>query len=79
MTISLDKAAEHFLDHSSDLENYPQEPLAPYEEFSLDGKTYYFTPGGLLYRKGEYGSEEVEGRFGRSLTDKLWHYITDHS
>ena len=31
--------------------NYPDEALAPYEEFKVDGKTYYFSPGGSLYRK----------------------------
>ena len=71
MTVSLDKAAEHFLDHLSDLKNYPQRSLAPYEEFSLDGKTYSFSPGGFLYRTGDYDSQAVEGRFGRCLTDKL--------
>ena len=78
MTISLDKAGEHFLDHLRD-KNYPEGSLVPYEEFGLDGKTYYFTPGGFLYRRGEYGAKEVGGLFARSLTDKFRHYVTDHS
>ncbi len=79
MTLPVDKAAEYLLDHLRDLNNYPEESLAPYEEFSLNGKTYYFTPGGFLYRKGECGSEEVGGLFANSLIDEFWHYITDHS
>ena len=31
--------------------NYPDEALAPYEEFKVGEKTYYFSPGGSLYRK----------------------------
>ena len=55
-----DTAAENILERLSDLENYPKDALAPYEEFLLGGKSYYFTPGGFLYRK-EPGSEEVGG------------------
>jgi hypothetical protein len=33
------------------LKNYPDEALAPYEEFKVGAKTYYFSPGGSLYRK----------------------------
>ena len=40
-----------------DLENYPEEALAPYEEFKAGANTYYFIPGGFLYRKGS-GTEE---------------------
>ena len=77
MTIPLDKAAEHILERLSDLKNYPDlEPLAPYEEFELDGKTYYFTPGGFLYRK-EAGTEEIGGVFCGYLTDEPWHSRTD--
>jgi hypothetical protein len=32
------------------LKNYQHEALAPYEEFKVGGKTYYFSPGGSLYR-----------------------------
>ncbi len=45
MTTLQGDAAENFL------ERYPDKALAPYEEFVLSGKTYYFTPGGFLYRK----------------------------
>jgi hypothetical protein len=34
-----------------DTENCPNEAITPYQEFSVDNKTYYFTPGGFLYRK----------------------------
>ena len=43
--------AEEILDHLSDLKNYPEEALAPYQEFGVGANTYYFTPGGFLYRK----------------------------
>lgn len=41
----------NILDHLSDLKGYPNETLSPYEEFCIGGETYYFTPGGSLYRK----------------------------
>ena len=62
----------------SDMENYPDETLAPYEEFSLGGKVYYFTPGGFLYRK-DPGAEDVGGFFCGYLRDEVWHYGTDGS
>jgi hypothetical protein len=68
-----DTAAENILERLSDLENYPEDALAPYEEFLLGGKSYYFTPGGFLYRT-ERGSEEVGGVFCGYLTDEVWHY-----
>ena len=46
--------------------------LAPYEEFKLGGKTYYFTPGGFLYRKdpgtGALGASSVDTSPMRSGT-----------
>jgi hypothetical protein len=42
-----DITAEDLLKRLSDLENYPHDALAPYEEYKLDEKTYYFTPGGF--------------------------------
>jgi hypothetical protein len=71
-----DYVAENILDRLSDLENYPDDSLAPYEEFELDGNIYYFTPGGFLYRK-DPGSEEVGGFFCGYLTDEVWNYRTD--
>ena len=68
--------AEEILAHFSDLENYPEEALAPYEEFKVRSHTYYFTPGGFLYRK-DPGTEEVGGFFCGYLTDEVWHYRTD--
>ena len=78
ITIQQDTIAENILDRLSDLKNYPAEALAPYEEFTLGGKTYYFTPGGFLYRK-DPGSEEVGGFLCGYLTDEVWHYRTDDS
>jgi hypothetical protein len=63
-----DATAEHILDRLSDLKNYPREVLAPYEEFKIDGKTYYFTPGGFLYRK-DPETEEMGGFFCGYLTE----------
>ena len=61
----------------SDMKNYPDESLAPYEAFSLGGKVYYFTPGGLLYRK-DPGTEVLGGYFCGYLTDEVWHYRIDN-
>jgi len=69
---------ESVLERLEDLENYPDENLVPYKEFEIDGKTYYFTPGGFLYRK-DPGTEEVGGFFCGYLTDEVWHYRTDDS
>jgi hypothetical protein len=68
----IDHVAENMLDRLGDLENYPDEHLAPYNEFPLGGQTYYFTPGGFLYRK-DPGTEEVGGFFCGYLSDKVWH------
>src|SRR4051794_26257018 len=73
-----DTTAENILDRLSDLENYPHEPLASYEEFKVGARTYYFTPGGFLYRK-DPGAEEVGGFFCGYLTDEAWHYRTNGS
>ena len=72
-TTAEDPTAENILERLSDLENYPQETLVPYEEFELGGETYYFTPGGFLYRKDPW-TEEVCEFFCGFLTDKVWHY-----
>jgi|ERR671917_269524 hypothetical protein len=71
-----DPTAEGLLKRLSDLDNYPDDTLAPYEEFKLDEKTYYFTPGGFLYRK-DPGSRALGGFFCGYLTDEAWHYRTD--
>jgi len=70
--------AEEILEHFSDLEHYPDEDLAPYREFEVGGNTYYFTPGGFLYRK-DPGTEEVGGFFCGYLTDEAWRYRTADS
>jgi hypothetical protein len=71
-----DVTAEDLLKRLSDLENYPDDTLAPYQEFEVGEKTYYFTPGGFLYRR-EPGAEEVGGFFCGYLTDEVWHYRSD--
>ena len=71
-----DLTAEDLLERLSDLENYPADALAPYQEFEVGEKTYYFTPGGFLYRK-DPGTGEVGGFFCGYLTDEVWHYRAD--
>ena len=71
-----DTTAEGILERLSDLKNYPEQTLAPYEEFGAGGEIYYFTPGGFLYRK-DPGTEEVGGFFCGYLTDKVWRYRTN--
>ena len=72
-TTDQDATAESILERLSDLENYPEEAIVPYEEFEAGGSTYYFTPGGFLYRK-DPGTEEVGGFFCGYLSDEVWHY-----
>jgi hypothetical protein len=74
--LAQDHIAEDLLEHVTDLEDYPYELLAPYEEFTLNARTYYFTPGGFLYRKDPY-TERVGGVFCGYLTDKVWCYWND--
>ncbi len=69
-------AAAHFA-LLIDLENYLGKPLGSYEEFVLGGKTYYFSPGGFLYRK-DPGSEEVGGSFCGYLDDEVWECLKNH-
>jgi V8-like Glu-specific endopeptidase len=71
-----DITAEDLLKRLSDLENYPHDALAPYEEYKLDEKTYYFTPGGFLYRK-DTATGALGGYFCGYLTDEVWHYRSD--
>ncbi len=71
-----DDTAENFLERLGDLKRYPHDAVAPYAEFMLGGNTYYFTPGGFLYRK-EPASEEVGGFFCGYLSDDVWHYRSD--
>ena len=73
-----DATAQRILEHLSDLENYPDQALVPYEEFSAGGKIYYFTPGGFLYRK-DSRTEEVGGFFCGYFTNEAWQYRTDDS
>jgi hypothetical protein len=71
-----DATAEEILARFGNTENHPEEAITPYQEFSVENKTYYFTPGGFLYRK-EPGTEEVGGFFCGYLTDEVWHHRTD--
>jgi hypothetical protein len=71
-----DITAENILQRLSGPKNRPHEIIVPYREFNVDGKLYYFTPGGFLYRR-EPGTEEVGGFFCGYLTDEAWHYRTD--
>jgi hypothetical protein len=59
---SINPTAENILDRLSDLKEHPSEALPPYEEFEVGQNTYYFTPGGSLYRK-DPGTEEIGGFF----------------
>jgi hypothetical protein len=71
-----DVTAEYILGRLGDLENHPDDTLAPYEEFVVGGKTCYFTPGGFLYRK-DPGTEEVGGFFCGYLADEVWRRRND--
>jgi hypothetical protein len=66
-----DLTAENILKRLSDLENHPEEEIVPYQEVNVEGKLYYFTPGGFLYRK-ERGTEEVGGFFCGYLSSEVW-------
>jgi hypothetical protein len=77
-TTPRDATAEHILECFSDAENCPEEALVPYEEFVTDDNTYYFTPGGFLYRK-DPEIEHLGGIFCGYLTDEAWHYRRDDS
>ncbi len=71
-----DATAEAILRRFGDADNCPDEGLTPYQEFVADGRIYYFTPGGFLYRK-DPGTDEVGGFFCGYLTDEAWHYRTN--
>jgi hypothetical protein len=72
-----DHTAQRILERLSEVKHCPDEALAPYEEFEVDEKTYYFTPGGFLYRR-EPGTEEVGGFFCGYLSGEAWRYRTDN-
>lgn len=67
---------ENLLERLNDIKHYPEESLTPYQEFTIGGGIYYFTPGGFLYRK-DPGSEEIGGFFCGYLSDEVWHYRAD--
>ena len=66
-----DHTAQAILECLSDLEYHPHEEIVPYREFNVEGKLYYFTPGGFLYRR-DPGSEEVGGHFCGYLSSQVW-------
>ena len=73
MTIQRYKTTESTLDLLlRALKNYPDEALAPYEEFKVGAKTYYFSPGRSLYRTDpELNNEDVASVFSGYLSDEL--------
>jgi hypothetical protein len=71
-----DRIAKRVLDRLKAMEKYPEEHLAPYKEFSIGGRTYYFSPGGLLFRRDPDRSRG-EDSFCGLLSDRVWPYPTD--
>ncbi len=71
-----DHTAQRILERLSEVKHGPDEALTPYEEFEVDEKTYYFTPGGFLYRR-DPGTEEVGGFFCGYLSGEAWRLRTD--
>ena len=72
-----DRTVQTILERLSDLDNPPEEEeVVPYWEFNVDGKLYYFTPGGFLYRR-DPGTEVVGGFFCGYPSGEAWHYRTD--
>jgi hypothetical protein len=74
--LQVDRTARAILERLSDLENHPDEEIVPYREYDVDGKLYYFTPGGFLYRRAP-GTEEIGGFFCGYLPGEAWRYRTD--
>ena len=74
-----DRAAQAIVERLSDLSNYTddEDEVVPYREFEADDKTYYFTPGGFLYRR-DPGTEEARGFFCGYLSGEAWRYRTDN-
>jgi hypothetical protein len=74
-----DRAAQAIVERLSDLSNYTddEDEVVPYREFEADDKTYYFTPGGFLYRR-DPGAEEARGFFCGYLSGEAWRYRTDN-
>jgi hypothetical protein len=71
------RTAEDHLNLFIDLQNSLGKVLAPYEEFMLGGKTYYFSLGGFVYRNEDSGSEEERGYFCGYLNDDIWQYLEE--
>jgi hypothetical protein len=75
-SVSRDATAEELLACLSNLEDHPDEEIVPYREFNVDGKLYYFTPGGFLYRRDPW-TEKLGGFFCGYLSSEAWRYRTD--
>ena len=73
-----DATIEDILARFSDWENNREDSSSPDRALNVEGKLYYFTPGGFLYRR-DPGTEEVGGFFCGYLTDEVWHYRADVS
>jgi len=72
-TNTQDISAKNILKRLSDLKNHPEEEIVPYQEFNVEGKLYYFTPGGFLYRRDPV-TEEVGGFFCGYLSSEAWRH-----
>jgi hypothetical protein len=68
-----DLTAKTIFERLSDLKNHLEEEIGPYQEFNVEGKLYYFTPGGFLYRR-EPGTEEVGSFFCGYLSSEAWRH-----
>ena len=68
-----DPTARMLLERLCDTEHYPDECLCPYQELEVEGKTYYFAPGGFLYRK-DPSAQEVGGYLCGYLPYEVWRY-----
>ena len=83
VTTLRDYTAESIREHLGDLENYPKETLVTYEEFLVDDKTYYFTPGGFCTARTQ-GRKRWEASFAATSptrygnTGLLEHSSNDH-
>jgi hypothetical protein len=74
--MSQDSTPEEHLNLLIDLENYLGKALAPYEEFTVGGKSYYLSPAGFLHRKDP--QSEGGGYFCGYLDDEVWHHLKNH-
>jgi hypothetical protein len=74
--MSQDSTPEEHLNLLIDLENYLGKALAPYEEFTVGGKSYYLSPAGFLHRKDP--QSEGGGYFCGYLDDEVWNDLKNY-